>query len=160
MTHLREEFIFFMRYLCCIIYCLPQNSGGKCVLTENIVKLHEIYGAIEQEELRRKKLFNPSTSTINQGRFFVFCPFAKFDLLLERQNLLNKKFMNLPANGKILQLKVYLIWLWKRKKFSGNEGERKKQKLFQFVWKLHIKAKLNFRKRYQESRKKFLSAFI
>ena len=79
MTHLREKFhIPYEIFVLCIIYCLPQNSGGKCVLTENIVKMQEIYGAIEQEELRREILYDQS------GTIFLYSALldTKFDLFL------------------------------------------------------------------------------
>lgn len=37
--------ILYEIFVLCIIYCMPQNSGGKCVLTENIVKIQERFMA-------------------------------------------------------------------------------------------------------------------
>lgn len=93
-------------FVLCIIYCTPQNSGGKCVLTENIVKIQKIYDAIEektQEELWRKN------HTINQKQFFplIFStgPFHFLNLICfpgkncKRKKCWKIKFMNMPVQS-------------------------------------------------------------
>lgn len=85
--------ILYEIFVLCIIYCMPQNSGGKCVLTENIVKISaKIYDAIEPEELWLKIIRSIRDS------FFVaviFCPFTEFAYGKCRQG--KRKFMNMPA---------------------------------------------------------------
>lgn len=58
----RENFfhILYEIFVLCIIYCTPQNGGGKCVLTENIVRMHKIYGAIGAGRIMAEKSYNQS----------------------------------------------------------------------------------------------------
>lgn len=55
---------------------MPQNSGGKCVLTENIVKMQKIYGAIEKNagRIMTKKSYDQSGPTF----FRWYFPLALF----------------------------------------------------------------------------------
>lgn len=74
MAHLGLFFhILYEIFVLCIIYCMPQNSGGKCVLTKNIVKTPKIYGVIE----RQAEELWPKNHTINQRTLFCF----RFDFL-------------------------------------------------------------------------------
>lgn len=176
MTHLAVVFFhtLYEIFVLCIIYCTPQNSGGKCVLTENIVKIQKIYDAIEektQEELWRKN------HTINQGQFFsvdIFhwpFSFPKFDLL--SGNMKKKK----NAREKKLKNKIYehasaKSWReWERKTaeniafrgiiwFKKSFQEQKNKKLFQFA-KIAHQSKTEFpqtisRKPRRKERKIFL----
>lgn len=49
---------------------MPQNSGGKYVLTENIVKIGKIYDAIGTGRIMAKKLYNQS-GTVRPSPKFV-----------------------------------------------------------------------------------------
>lgn len=91
----KEIHILYEIFVLCIIYCMPQNSGGKCVLTENIVKISaKIYDAIEPEELWLK--------IIRSIRDSFFCrrhslPFHWIRLAYRKHRKAEGKFMNMPA---------------------------------------------------------------
>lgn len=120
-------------FVLCIIYCMPQNSGGKCVLTENIVKMQKIYGAIENRKNYGEKIMRSIRDI-----FFCCFPTGPFHFLNSICFPEKKKF-EAKSKNKIYEHARAKSWerkqkycirglIWFKKNFQEKKNERKNKK--------------------------------
>lgn len=128
----KEIHIFYEIFVLCIIYCMPQNSGGKCVLTENIVEISaKIYDAIEPEELWLK--------IIRSIRDSIFCrrhslPFHWIWHAYRKHRQGGGKIYEHASSETNEKVHFEVIWFHVNWKEEGKSFSRRTtRKLFQFA---------------------------